>query len=307
MARRRVLLLLAYLGSLGYHKAYGIDVYTEKEHVTAREFEEAILSCIYKVKKETSIRVEWKKVRSSGVSFVYYNRTFVGNFTGRAEMWNSNIRLRNVTRQDAGKYRCEISAATEQGQDAAETEVSLSVLVPPALPVCVVPSSAMSGTVTELRCKENEGFPASKYRWYRNGIALLESTESRRGKKWRASYTMNTTTGTLLFNPVSNNDTGEYYCEAANGIGPPKKCLVKRMQVASCGLGVYYAQTKGYFSKRNSSEKKNSKPSILQNKSVSILHQQSSRRANSYNCFLKVKTQASVEIHLATAVTYKAG
>ncbi|XP_015279689.1 PREDICTED: junctional adhesion molecule B isoform X2 [Gekko japonicus] len=265
MARRRVLLLfLAFLGSLYYQKAYGIDVYTEKEHVTAREFEEAILSCIHKAKKVTNLRIEWKKVRSSGVSFVYYNRTFVGNFTGRAEMWNSSIRLRNVTRHDAGRYRCEISAATEQGQDAAETEVSLSVLVPPALPVCVVPSSAMSGTVIELRCKENEGFPASKYKWYRNGIALLENPDSRRGKKGRVSYTMNTMTGTLLFNPVSNNDTGEYYCEAGNGIGPPRKCPVKRMQVASCGLGVYYAQTKGYFSKRNSSMK-NSKPSTTQN------------------------------------------
>ncbi|XP_015279690.1 PREDICTED: junctional adhesion molecule B isoform X3 [Gekko japonicus] len=248
MARRRVLLLfLAFLGSLYYQKAYGIDVYTEKEHVTAREFEEAILSCIHKAKKVTNLRIEWKKVRSSGVSFVYYNRTFVGNFTGRAEMWNSSIRLRNVTRHDAGRYRCEISAATEQGQDAAETEVSLSVLVPPALPVCVVPSSAMSGTVIELRCKENEGFPASKYKWYRNGIALLENPDSRRGKKGRVSYTMNTMTGTLLFNPVSNNDTGEYYCEAGNGIGPPRKCPVKRMQV-----------------ERNSSMK-NSKPSTTQN------------------------------------------
>ncbi|XP_048348506.1 junctional adhesion molecule B [Sphaerodactylus townsendi] len=285
MARRRVLLLLlAYLGSLFYHKAYGIDVYTEKEHVTAREFAEAFLSCVHKAKKVTNLRIEWKKVRSSGVSFVYYNRNFVGNFTGRAEIWNSSIRLRNVTRHDAGRYRCEISAATEQGQDAAETEVSLSVLVPPALPVCVVPSSAMSGTVIELRCKENEGIPASQYKWYRNGIALLEGRDSRRGKKGRVSYTINTTTGILLFNPVSNNDTGDYYCEATNGIGPSRKCPVKRMQVddlnvggiiaavvivsliiASCGLGVYYAQTKGYFSKRNSSIKKSSKPSTKQN------------------------------------------
>ncbi|XP_077198575.1 junctional adhesion molecule B isoform X1 [Paroedura picta] len=285
MARRRVLLLsLAFLGSLYYHKAYGIDVYTEKEHVTAREFEEAILSCIYKAKKVTNLRIEWKKVRSSGVSFIYYNRNFVGNFTGRAEMWNSSIRLRNVTRHDAGRYRCEISAATEQGQDAAETEVSLLVLVPPALPVCMVPSSAMSGTVIELRCKENEGVPASNYRWYRNGIALLEKPGSKRGKKGRVSYTMNTVTGTLQFNPVSNNDTGEYYCEAANGIGPPRKCPVKRMQVddlnvggiiaavvivsliiACCGLGVYYAQTKGYFSKKNSSMEKSSKHSTTQN------------------------------------------
>ncbi|XP_053164268.1 junctional adhesion molecule B isoform X6 [Hemicordylus capensis] len=206
------------------HKAHGITVQTEHERVTAREFEEAILSCKHNAGKETEIRVEWKKVTRSDVSFVYFGGTFV---------------------------------------------------VPPAIPVSEVPISAMSGTVVELRCKENEGSPASKYKWYRSGIALLENPALWRIKKERISYTMNTTSGTLLFNPVSKNDTGEYYCEASNGIGPPQKSPVKRMQVddlnvsaiiaavvivalvvASCGLGVYYAQKKGYFSKRNSSDSK---------------------------------------------------
>ncbi|XP_053164264.1 junctional adhesion molecule B isoform X2 [Hemicordylus capensis] len=260
------------------HKAHGITVQTEHERVTAREFEEAILSCKHNAGKETEIRVEWKKVTRSDVSFVYFGGTFVGDFNKRAKMWDSSIRIKNVTRKDAGKYRCEISASTGQGQEAAEIEISLLVLVPPAIPVSEVPISAMSGTVVELRCKENEGSPASKYKWYRSGIALLENPALWRIKKERISYTMNTTSGTLLFNPVSKNDTGEYYCEASNGIGPPQKSPVKRMQVddlnvsaiiaavvivalvvASCGLGVYYAQKKGYFSKRNSSDKKASK------------------------------------------------
>ncbi|XP_058041895.1 junctional adhesion molecule B isoform X1 [Ahaetulla prasina] len=270
-------LLFSLLGSLGYYKTYGITVYSDNERVTAREFEGVYLSCKHNIKKEIGARVEWKMIKGSTVSFVYLNGVFVGNFKGRAEILHSSIHLKNVTRKDSAKYRCEISAPTEQGQGTGEVEISLLVLVPPSAPVCEVPNSALSGTVVELRCKENEGVPASKYRWYRNGAILPENTFFWSFRKEKNSYTLNTTTGTLLFNPVSKNDTGEYYCEAYNRVGRPKRCPVKRMQVddlnvsaiiasvvivalvmASCGLGVYYAQKKGYFSKRDSSIRNNS-------------------------------------------------
>lgn len=53
---------------------------------------------------------------------------FKGSLKDRAEMLNPSIRIKNVTRKDTGKYRCEISASMEQRQDAAEVEVSLLVL-----------------------------------------------------------------------------------------------------------------------------------------------------------------------------------
>ncbi|XP_060129608.1 junctional adhesion molecule B isoform X1 [Zootoca vivipara] len=267
MASRRVFwLLFWHLGFLGYYKAYGIVVETDTKDVTANEFEEAFLSCKHNEGKETT-RVEWKKITKTGVIFVYFKGSFVGDFKNRGEIVQSSIRIKNVTRKDSGKYRCEISASTEHGQQIGEVIVSLLVLVPPAPPACEVPSSAMTGTVVELRCKENNGVPASKYRWYRNGVLLPESPALQSIKKERLPYIMNATTGTLLFNSVSKNDTGEYYCEADNNVGQPQKCSVKRMQVddlnvggiiaavvivaliiASCGLGVYYAQKKGYFS-----------------------------------------------------------
>ncbi|XP_039213704.1 junctional adhesion molecule B isoform X3 [Crotalus tigris] len=263
---------------LADYKTYGITVYSDNERVTAREFEGVYLSCKHNVKKEIGARVEWKKIKGTSVSYVYLNGFFVGNFKDRAEILHSSIQIKNVTRKDSGKYRCEISAPTEQGQEAGEIEVSLLVLVPSSAPVCEVPISALSGTVVELRCKESEGVPASKYSWYRNGAILPENPLFWRFKKRNISYTLNTTTGTLLFNPVSKNDTGEYYCEAHNKVGRPQRCPAKRMQVddlnvsaiiasvvivalimASCGLGVYYAQKKGYFSKRNSSMNMSSK------------------------------------------------
>lgn len=43
-------------------------------------------------------------------------------------MIDFNIRIKNVTRNDAGKYRCEVSAPSEQGQNLQEDTVTLEVL-----------------------------------------------------------------------------------------------------------------------------------------------------------------------------------
>ncbi|XP_015736279.1 junctional adhesion molecule B isoform X2 [Coturnix japonica] len=274
MASRRLrLLLLGYLGVLYYHKVAGIAIETDNKHVKAEEFKEAILSCKHKFSKGMSLRIEWKKIQSQEVSFVYYK----GDLRDRAEMLNTGIRIRNVTRKDSGTYRCEISAKSEEGQHLGEATITLTVLVPPTTPVCVVPTSAMTGTVVELSCKEAEGSPPSEYQWYKNGVALLEKTGTGTARTADITYTMNKKSGTLTFNAVSKNDTGEYFCVASNGIGLPQKCSMKRMQVddlnvsgivaavvivallmALCGLIVLYAQKKGYFTKESSSQKSGS-------------------------------------------------
>ncbi|TRZ10981.1 hypothetical protein HGM15179_016127 [Zosterops borbonicus] len=244
----------------------GISIETDNKNVKAEEFKEAILSCKYKFSKGMSLRIEWKKIESQGVSFVYYNGEFTGDLQGRAEMLNTGIRIRNVTRRDSGTYRCEISAKSEEGQRLGEATITLTVLVAPATPVCEVPSSAMTGTVVQMSCKETEGSPPSEYQWYRNGVALLEKTGTGSARAANITYIMNKKSGTLLFNTVTKNDTGEYFCEASNGIGLSQKCSVKRMQVDDlnvsgiivavlivalvmilCGLGAFYAQKKGYF------------------------------------------------------------
>ncbi|XP_062366784.1 junctional adhesion molecule B [Cinclus cinclus] len=253
----------------------GISIETDIKNVKAEEFKEAILSCKHKFSKGMSLRIEWKKIQPQGVSFVYYNSEFTGDLRGRAEMLNTGIRIRNVTRRDSGTYRCEISAKSEEGQHLGEATITLTVLVAPTTPVCEVPSSAMTGTVVQMSCKETEGSPPSEYQWYKNGVPLLEKTGTGSAREANITYTMNKKSGTLLFNTVTKNDTGEYFCEASNGIGLSQKCSVKRMQVDDlnvsaiivavvfvalvmvlCGLGVFYAQKKGYFAKESSSQKK---------------------------------------------------
>ncbi|XP_072187929.1 junctional adhesion molecule B isoform X1 [Excalfactoria chinensis] len=271
MASRRLrLLLLGYLGVLYYRNVAGIAIETDNKNVKAEEFKEAILSCKHKFSKgSSSQRIEWKKIHSQGVSFVYYEGEFKGDLRDRAEMLNTGIRIRNVTRKDSGTYRCEISVKSEEGQRLGEATITLTVLVPPTTPVCVVPSSAVTGTVVELSCKEAEGSPPSEYQWYKNGVALLEKTGTGTARTADITYTMNKKSGTLIFNAVSKNDTGEYFCVASNGIGLPQKCSVKRMQVddlnvsgiiaavvivallmALCGLIVLCAQKKRCFSSK---------------------------------------------------------
>lgn len=43
-------------------------------------------------------------------------------------MLDFNIRIKNVTRNDAGKYRCEVSTPSEQGPRLEEDTVTLEVL-----------------------------------------------------------------------------------------------------------------------------------------------------------------------------------
>ncbi|KAM5276023.1 junctional adhesion molecule B isoform 2-T2 [Hipposideros larvatus] len=267
---RLLLLLLRYLVvALGYHKAYGFSAPKDHKVVTAIEYQEVILACKYP-KKTIAFRLEWKKLGPS-VSFVYYQQALQGDFKDRAELIDFSIRIKNVTRNDAGKYRCEISAPSEQGQNLEEDTVTLEVLVAPAVPSCEVPNSALSGTVVELRCQEKEGNPAPEYTWFKDGVRLFGNLKFG-SQSTNSSYTMNTKSGTLKFNTISKLDSGEYSCEARNSVGH-RRCPGKRMQVddlnisgiiaavvivalviSICGFGVCYAQKKGYFSIENSQD-----------------------------------------------------
>ncbi|KAG2457005.1 JAM2 protein, partial [Polypterus senegalus] len=72
------------------------------------------------------------------------------------------------------------------------------------------------------------------------------------------------------FNRATKGDTGNYYCEAFNGVGVPQRCNPKHLQIddlnvpgivaavvvlaliiSLCGLGVYFAQRSGYFGSKS--------------------------------------------------------
>ncbi|KAG8450291.1 hypothetical protein GDO86_002806 [Hymenochirus boettgeri] len=267
------LVFLGYFAVLCYKESLGVHVSSSKDKVEVDEFGETVLSCDFKLQKKQTPRLEWKKVVSANdISFIFFNDSLAASLQGRATMMESNIRILNTTRADSGLYRCEVTAPLDD-KTFHEVSIELKVWVAPGIPLCDVPASAMSGTAVELKCRESEGYPASTYQWYKNGV-LLAVNPSLHARVTNSSYTVNSASGTLQFNTVTKMDTGDYYCEANNGIGKTQKCAMRRLQVDDlnvagiiagvvvvalvmlfCGFGVFYAHRKGYLSKGNSSGK----------------------------------------------------
>ncbi|XP_073698958.1 junctional adhesion molecule 2A [Garra rufa] len=236
-----------------------VTVTSRSPQVEVHEFSDAELSCEFRTEKDKNPRIEWKKI-DKDVSFVFYDGRFVGPFNERAEIEGATVRLRRVTQLDAGKYRCEVSAP-QDSITLGETNVTLKVLVPPQTPSCDVPSSALTGSQVELRCKDQHSIPPAVYTWFKNNHPLPI-------RQPNATYTIDEFSGVLTFQTVSRADTGQYHCEARNGVGPSKSCQGTLMQIDDlnvaaviagvvllcllvllCAFGVFYAHRHGYFSR----------------------------------------------------------
>ncbi|XP_067298396.1 junctional adhesion molecule 2A [Pseudorasbora parva] len=236
-----------------------VTVTSRNPKVEVHESSEAELSCEFKTERDRSPRIEWKK-KDKDVSFVYYEGRFVGTFQKRARIDGATVHLREVTQADAGEYRCEVSAPADS-ITLGETNVTLRVLVPPHTPSCDVPSSALTGSLVELRCRDQHSIPPAVYTWFKDNRPLPIRHPN-------ATYTLNEFTGVLTFQTVSRADTGQYHCEAKNGVGPAKSCQGTLMQIDDlnvaavvsgvlllclllliCSVGVCYARRHGYFSR----------------------------------------------------------
>lgn len=80
-----------------------------------------------------------------------------------------------------------------------QPDVNLCFLcvVKPVVPRCSVPEAVTVGTSTELRCLENEGFPAPQYRWFHNNEELPQDPKNS-AKFGNSSYSINPDTGGLV-------------------------------------------------------------------------------------------------------------
>lgn len=80
-----------------------------------------------------------------------------------------------------------------------QPDVNLRFLcvVKPVVPRCSVPEAVTVGTSTELRCLENEGFPAPQYRWFHNSEELPQDPKNS-AKFANSSYSINPDTGGLV-------------------------------------------------------------------------------------------------------------
>ncbi|XP_041637510.1 junctional adhesion molecule 2A isoform X2 [Cheilinus undulatus] len=237
-----------------------VTVTTNKYKVEVREFSDAVLSCMFRTERDQNPRIEWKK-RGKDVSFVYFDGHFKGPFEGRATIEGATVTLQRVTQEDAGEYRCEISAPLDS-VNLGETNVTLKVLVPPHTPSCEIPSGAVTGSVVKLHCRDHQSIPPATYSWYKDSQPISQPRHA------NATYVINSHTGILEFKSVAKEDTGRYSCLASNGVGPPKMCEGKHMTIEDvnvsavvaavvvvclviviCGCGGYLLHRNGFFSR----------------------------------------------------------
>uniref|UniRef100_A0A671RU01 Junctional adhesion molecule B-like n=1 Tax=Sinocyclocheilus anshuiensis TaxID=1608454 RepID=A0A671RU01_9TELE len=202
-----------------------VTVTSRSPGVEVHEFSDAELSCEFRTENDKNPRIEWKKI-DKDVSFVYYDGRFVGN----QRFVTVCVRL---------------------------------TLVPPHTPSCDVPSSALTGSLVQLRCRDRHSIPAAIYTWFKDNRALPIQLPN-------ATYTIDEKTGVLTFQKVSRADAGQYYCEARNGVGPGKSCSGTRMQIDDlneaalisgvlllalllflCAFGGFYAHRHGLFSRES--------------------------------------------------------
>ncbi|XP_043557340.1 junctional adhesion molecule 2A [Chiloscyllium plagiosum] len=257
-----------------FYQSRGVVITSSNKEVETHEHNSAVLPCVFNLQSTQTPRVEWKKIKGKQVTFMFFDRALTGEYKDRARMKGYSIELLRVTRDDMATYRCEVTAKDDPIVFA-EKEFKLSVLVPPVVPTCKVPSSALSGSKVVLTCKESEGSPPSNYTWYKDNTILMnrpvkDSTSNK-------SYTVDGKTGILTFNPVQKSNSGSYHCRAQNKVAS-RTCSAQFMQVndldigaivitvviialvlSLCGLGMYYTHKKGYLGRSGSSKKKATK------------------------------------------------
>ncbi|XP_016072874.1 PREDICTED: junctional adhesion molecule C isoform X2 [Miniopterus natalensis] len=201
----------------------------------AQEFESVELSCIITDSQTNDPRIEWKKIKDAQTTYVYFDNKVQGDLAGRAELLGqTSLKIWNVTRKDSALYRCEVVARNDR-KEMDEIVIELIVQVKPVPPVCRVPKAVPVGKAATLRCQEEEGFPRSRYSWYRNDAPLPR--DSRANPRFQnSSFLVNPETGTLVFNSVHKGDSGRYHCIASNDAGSAK-CAAQEMEVYDLNVG----------------------------------------------------------------------
>ncbi|XP_043474401.1 protein turtle-like isoform X2 [Leptopilina heterotoma] len=142
--------------------------------------------------------------------------TTIGIFNDGTE-----LRISTIRNEDIGDYTC--IARNGEGQISHTARVIIAggavIMVPPTN------QTKLEGEKVQFSC-EAKALPGNvTVRWYREGALVTEVS----ALDTRASVRMD---GSLVINPVSAEDSGQYLCEVTNGIGEP--------QTASAYLNVEY-------------------------------------------------------------------
>ncbi|KAL2086464.1 hypothetical protein ACEWY4_017523 [Coilia grayii] len=238
---------------------------TSTPTVNVEENKGADLKCTPSADFGPDARVEWKfqNIDAKQVSLVIYNGKPTERYEGRVEQYSGGLRFSRVNRKDTGLYICAVAG----NGYSAEAKITLTVLVPPSVPLCRIPSSVKMGSNVKLVCTDTEASPPATYRWYKNNVPM-PTDPSKFPNYSNMSYKLNPNTGTLVFPRVSQMDEGQYFCESTNSAGPPQRCVATKMAVYGVNtggivagviillillalliVGLWFAHRKGYLTK----------------------------------------------------------
>lgn len=65
-------------------------------------------------------------------------------------------------------------------------------LVPPHTPSCEIPSAAVTGSVVQLRCRDQQSIPPATYSWFKDNQLISQPRHA------NATYLINSHTGVLV-------------------------------------------------------------------------------------------------------------
>ncbi|XP_063222790.1 protein turtle isoform X3 [Bacillus rossius redtenbacheri] len=133
----------------------------------------------------------------------------------------TELRISNIRHEDIGDYTC--IARNGEGQISHTARVIIAggavIMVPPTN------QTKLEGEKVQFSC-EAKALPGNvTVKWYREGVPVKEVPALETRVTIRRD-------GSLIVNPVSADDSGQYVCEVTNGIGDP--------QSASAFLNVEY-------------------------------------------------------------------
>ncbi|XP_042295554.1 junctional adhesion molecule A [Sceloporus undulatus] len=227
------------------------------------------LPCKALASQGTPKRQEWKFQRDGTTVLFYHDNQFTDGYKDRAVFYPNEIYLKSATRKDSGLYTCEVL-----GNSFSQSQVELIVQVPPSKPKAHVPSVVTIGTKAVLTCVETDANPRPTFKWFRDNVQMPTDPKTSTLFK-NSSYSLDDKTGVLTFEPATAFDAGDYYCEAENKVGLPQKSDAVLMETSEVNVGgivaavvvllivlglvifgVWFAYSRGYFSKRRDTSNK---------------------------------------------------
>uniref|UniRef100_A0A8C9SHS7 Zgc:165604 n=1 Tax=Scleropages formosus TaxID=113540 RepID=A0A8C9SHS7_SCLFO len=142
--------------------------------------------------------------------------------------WRADVVLNNTRVSDAGTYRCVVSNPPEAG-DPGIGQLSLSVLAPPSLPMCLWDGDTVVGSSVTLTCVVEQSVPVPEIQWNKLEPEQIPLPVNMLGDL----------KGTVSIHNVSAQNSGLYRCSVSNHLGIQNCYISLNVYSGKCVLGSF--------------------------------------------------------------------